>query len=84
MGIRISDFEDFILDTPREQQWDILLLQEFSAATVVPLASDEGHLVFTQAPLQGQRRTAVIINSNIADSVRGDPLSQGQHSGVEV
>ena len=89
MGIALNHFEQFLRDTSRDVDWDILCLQEFSGRRKGTPSSmwytDEGHRVFQQAPLLGRKISALIVHArNVAFVVSDSFCSIGRCCFLDV
>ena len=70
-------------------EWDALCLQEFSGRKggppTNPWLSNEGHLIFQQAPAEGRKICAVIVNAKHGLRInKGSFSSLGRHCSVDV
>jgi len=58
--------DDFCHHLESEVSWDVLMLQEFCFTNEELTETTDGHLVFAQPPLGGQRRSAIILHARVA------------------
>ena len=85
MGISSSELEDFCRCLGQEVRWDVLLLQEFCFTNDEFDNTSGDFLVFAQPPLQGQRRSAIIVHDRVVHHVRNQTFhSFGRSCSIDM
>ena len=73
MGIKASKFKAFWEDLEEEYPWDILILQEFTAARDVEVfVNKTAHKVILAAPCEGSRACGIVIHRRVAHCYIGE------------
>ena len=85
-GVGQTCLDDFLKDLGDELEWDILLLQEFTANSAGWVSeSTEGHSTYIQPPCPGRGCGAIVVRSTLAHQVDADSFcSQGRACSLTV
>ena len=66
MGIKATKFGEFLEDFGKEVSWDVIVLQEFTAAKDVEVFMNKSaHKVILTSPVEGSRACGIVIHQNI-------------------
>ena len=66
MGIKATKFGEFLEDFGKEVCWDVIVLQEFTAAKDVEVFMNKtAHKVILTSPVEGSRACGIVIHQNI-------------------